>query len=248
MNGIFKVVFYWTLVARHISRRIDKDPHLKPRSLPIVHTKSQSQISLSSTQETQIREIFDLFDTDGGGTIDRKEIDFAMMALGFRSPNQKSQRNAQQDSCSNVLDSITQDGHVTLDEFVMLMTGHEANGRDPMHSVVSAFAVLSRFSSEGTSQDNLITFEKLQKVCRDFEVLLPATHINNTKQSHTRHQRISYLVSILVLDSLRLFVDLLQILLSDDDLKIMVQEASAHGSSGVDLKTFLAIMENSPWF
>ncbi len=32
----------------------------------------------------QIREIFDLFDTDGGGTIDRGELDFAMSALGFQ--------------------------------------------------------------------------------------------------------------------------------------------------------------------
>ncbi len=32
----------------------------------------------------QIREIFELFDTDGGGSIDRGELDFAMSALGFQ--------------------------------------------------------------------------------------------------------------------------------------------------------------------
>jgi Ca2+-binding EF-hand superfamily protein len=32
----------------------------------------------------QIKEIFDLFDTDGGGYIDRRELDLAMVALGFQ--------------------------------------------------------------------------------------------------------------------------------------------------------------------
>jgi hypothetical protein len=40
----------------------------------------------------------------------------------------------------------------------------------------------------------------------------------------------------------------LQVLLSDDDLKLMVEEAAVGRSDAVDLETFLGIMENSPWF
>jgi hypothetical protein len=40
----------------------------------------------------------------------------------------------------------------------------------------------------------------------------------------------------------------LQVLLSEDDLKMMIEEASANGNGGVDLETFLVIMENSPWY
>ena len=43
------------------------------------------QITLSEAEEAQIREIFDLFDTDGGGSIDKRELEIAMIALGFQS-------------------------------------------------------------------------------------------------------------------------------------------------------------------
>ncbi len=124
LNEFDQVIFYWTLVARQISRCIDKDPRLKPDTLPIVNATSQSQIALSSTQEAQIREIFELFDTDGGGTIDRNEIDFAMVALGFQAENRKSSKGPtkvqrQHDTTNildeNILDEVAADGHVTLD-------------------------------------------------------------------------------------------------------------------------------------
>jgi hypothetical protein len=39
---------------------------------------------LSDAQEALIREIYYLFDTDGGGTIDMQELNCAMIALGFQ--------------------------------------------------------------------------------------------------------------------------------------------------------------------
>jgi Ca2+-binding EF-hand superfamily protein len=172
----FKVVFYWTLVARHISRCINKNPHLKPQTLPIIQATSQAQMALSKTHESQIREIFELFDTDGDGTIDQNEMDFALVALGFQSARKKSGQGQQRSgtvtvgSTINLLDAITADGHVTLEEFVKLMTGHDASGSDPWHSVAAVFAVLSRSSFGVGVNDNLITFDKLQTVCRDFQV------------------------------------------------------------------------------
>ena len=35
----------------------------------------------------EIKEAFDLFDTDGGGTIDPKELKAAMTSLGFEAKN-----------------------------------------------------------------------------------------------------------------------------------------------------------------
>jgi Ca2+-binding EF-hand superfamily protein len=40
---------------------------------------------LSDAQEAQIREIYYLFDTDCGGTIDMQELNCAMIALGFQA-------------------------------------------------------------------------------------------------------------------------------------------------------------------
>lgn len=45
--------------------------------------KQSKQPDLNADQKQEIREAFDLFDTDGSGTIDVKELKVAMRALGF---------------------------------------------------------------------------------------------------------------------------------------------------------------------
>jgi Ca2+-binding EF-hand superfamily protein len=79
------------------------------------------RIALSEAQEAQIREIFDLFDTDGGGSIDRREMDFAMVALGFQSDGGRANAETAQR-----IEAIVADGTVTLEEFSALMTGEAA--------------------------------------------------------------------------------------------------------------------------
>ena len=88
-----QLVFFWTLVARHIARGFDAQPHLRPRLSALADASADAdggagaggQLVLSEEQEAQIREIFLLFDTDGGGTIDTRELNFAMIALGFQA-------------------------------------------------------------------------------------------------------------------------------------------------------------------
>ena len=43
---------------------------------------------LSPEEREEIREVFDLFDADGSGRIDLKELKEAVEALGFKSKNQ----------------------------------------------------------------------------------------------------------------------------------------------------------------
>ena len=43
---------------------------------------------LTEEQKQEIREAFDLFDTDGSGHIDPKELKAAMQSLGFEAKNQ----------------------------------------------------------------------------------------------------------------------------------------------------------------
>ena len=123
------------------------------------------QISLTKAQEDQISEIFALFDTDGGGSIDRKELEFAMMALGFQNQANQEMEAA---SSSSLLDSIAGDGRVTLSEFSALMTG-EVLGRNQVEEAQTVFAALSRPDGEGR-HDNLITFEKLEAACLEYGV------------------------------------------------------------------------------
>ena len=46
-------------------------------------SRPKKRSDLTEEQKQEIREAFDLFDTDGSGTIDSKELKVAMRALGF---------------------------------------------------------------------------------------------------------------------------------------------------------------------
>jgi Ca2+-binding EF-hand superfamily protein len=50
---------------------------------PSSGSSKKSNSELSTEQKQEIREAFDLFDLDGSGTIDVKELKVAMRALGF---------------------------------------------------------------------------------------------------------------------------------------------------------------------
>ena len=51
------------------------------------NAKSYERPGLSEDEIMQIKEAFDLFDTDGGGTIDPAELKAAMTSLGFEAKN-----------------------------------------------------------------------------------------------------------------------------------------------------------------
>jgi Ca2+-binding EF-hand superfamily protein len=123
------------------------------------------QISLSLAQQNQIREIFELFDTDGGGSIDKKELQFALSALGFQPESKLKKANTE---TAELLDNILSDGTVTLAEFTALMTG-EVMGASPYEEVQAAFAALSWPDGE-SRHDGLITLGKLEDACLKFEV------------------------------------------------------------------------------
>jgi Ca2+-binding EF-hand superfamily protein len=163
-------VFYWTYLARHICQCFDADPAIRPKVTPSQGTKEAGhQIALSKAQEDQIREIFDLFDTDGGGTIDSGELTFAMEALGFR--NKASKFGASEAEAA--MEEIAADGVVTLEEFSSLMMG-QLSGRDPKENMLSVFAVLSQSEGGEFVDDKGITLEKLETVCDMYKVRHPS--------------------------------------------------------------------------
>ena len=63
----------------------------------------------------QIREIFNLFDPDGVGTIDKGELDFAMSALGFHVKSGQgwgSKEANDADEAQAAMEEIAADGYV----------------------------------------------------------------------------------------------------------------------------------------
>ena len=169
-----QAIFFWTLIVRHISRCLDKNSHPRPPPAPLPEefaSANYCQTSLSSAHAAQIAEIFNLFDTDGTGCIEQHEIGFALSALGFKSKEGTWKSQEEQDA----LDAIMGDGKVTLEEFIALMTGDimsgDIGGYTLYEEARTAFSVLSRPDGDNAN-DGLITLNKLELVCQEFQVLL----------------------------------------------------------------------------
>ena len=74
---------------------MDSAPYKKgsPATRPTPGKKGGAAVSarpgIPEWQMQELREAFDLFDTDGSGTIDTKELQVALRALGFDSKKEK---------------------------------------------------------------------------------------------------------------------------------------------------------------
>merc|ERR1711907_807714 len=88
---------------------------------------------LTDDQKREIAEAFALFDTDGSGAIDAKELKIAMQALGFEPSN---------DEIAKMVSDIDLDGNSTVEfeEFIDMMEGKMA-GKDPVEEMKKAFAL-----------------------------------------------------------------------------------------------------------
>merc|ERR1711865_908136 len=99
----------------------------------------QSIMSLTPEQEKECKEAFDLFDGDGSGAIDTKELKVAMMALGFEPSD---------DEIDKMVQSIDTDGNSQLEftEFIEMK---------------KAFLL---YDDDGTGK---ITFKNLERVAQE---------------------------------------------------------------------------------
>jgi centrin-1 len=95
--------------------------------------------------EEQIREAFDLFDTDGSGSIDAKELKVAMRTLGFEPKKEEIKK---------MIADIDTDGSGTIDfnEFMEMMTA-KMSEQDPMEEIIKTFRL---YDDDGTGAPQLI--------------------------------------------------------------------------------------------
>merc|ERR1711991_476736 len=91
----------------------------------------KKQKELSEEQKQEIKEAFDLFDTDGSGSIDSKELKVAMRALGFEPKKEEIQK---------MISDIDKDGNGDIDfeEFLGMMTA-KMGERDSREEILKAF-------------------------------------------------------------------------------------------------------------
>ena len=101
---------------QHISITMSSSTKQKPISSTTLSIKQQQRRpGLTDDEVEELRQAFDLFDTDGSGTIDPKELRAAMQSLGFETKNQ---------TIYQMIQDIDKDGDgdVDFDEFLDLMT------------------------------------------------------------------------------------------------------------------------------
>ena len=108
---------------------------------------------LTDDQIQEIREALDLFDTDGSGTIDAKELKVALRALGL---------DAKKDEIRRMINDIDKDGSGTIDfnEFLNMMTARMGD-RDSREEIIKVF----RLFDDDTSGS--ITLRNLRRVAKE---------------------------------------------------------------------------------
>merc|ERR1712036_33976 len=86
---------------------------------------------LTEDQVAEIKEAFDLFDTDGSGSIDTNELKVAMKALGM---------DAKSEEIRKLINDIDTDGDGTIDfdEFLAMMTARK-QGEDTREDLLKVF-------------------------------------------------------------------------------------------------------------
>jgi len=109
--------------------------------------RSGSRSELTEEQRQEIKDAFDLFDTDGSGTIDQREIRVAMRALGFEPKREEINR---------MIAEVGKTGMGTIDfnDFVHMMSG-KMNERDSKEELLKAFRLFDDDETGKISLKNL---------------------------------------------------------------------------------------------
>nr|QDO16481.1 centrin 2 [Crypthecodinium cohnii]USW07843.1 centrin 2 [Crypthecodinium cohnii] len=118
--------------------------------------RSRHRTELKDDQKAEIKEAFDLFDTDATGTIDAKELKVALRALGFEPKKEELKKLV-----SDLDKSSGSSGQPQLDfnEFLEIMTAKMCE-RDSKEQIQRAFQLFKGPSGK-------ISFDDLKAVAKE---------------------------------------------------------------------------------
>eukprot|EP00002_Diphylleia_rotans_P026220 TRINITY_DN5217_c0_g2_i1.p1 TRINITY_DN5217_c0_g2~~TRINITY_DN5217_c0_g2_i1.p1 ORF type:complete len:171 (-),score=57.24 TRINITY_DN5217_c0_g2_i1:461-973(-) len=129
-------------------KRVDYTNPTRQRTTP-----RRKRSELSEEQKREIKEVFDLFDTDKDGQIDYHELKVALRAMGFEVKKAEVKRMIED------ID-VDQTGKVGLGDFLNIMTT-KISERDPMEEIARAFRL---FDEESAGK---ITLKNLRKIAKE---------------------------------------------------------------------------------
>ncbi|KAK7922611.1 hypothetical protein WMY93_009513 [Mugilogobius chulae] len=115
--------------------------------------KAAPKIEVTAEIKQEIKEAFDLFDTDGSGVIDVKELKVAMRALGFEPKKEEIKK---------MVADIDKEGSGTIDfdDFLSMMTA-KMTEKDSKEEILKAFRL---FDDDCTGK---ISFKNLKRVAKE---------------------------------------------------------------------------------
>ncbi|RYQ80599.1 hypothetical protein Ahy_Scaffold1g106904 isoform B [Arachis hypogaea] len=121
------------------------------------HSKSRGRHHLTQQKKQEIKEAFELFDTDGSGTIDAKELNVAMRALGFEMTEEQ---------INQMIADVDKDGSGAIDyeEFEYMMTA-KIGERDTKEELMKAFQIIDQ-------DKNVSVFAFVHGFCIIFLILI----------------------------------------------------------------------------
>lgn len=108
---------------------------------------------LTKEEISEIKEAFDLFDTDGGGSIDPKELKDAMNSLGLEARNQTIYQMITDLDADN-------SGAIEFKEFLDLMTARMSD-RDTREDIKKVFRLFDEESR------GVVTLKSLRRVSKE---------------------------------------------------------------------------------
>lgn len=125
----------------------------KPTTTVGGRKKSGPKFDLSDEQKADIKEAFNLYDTEGTGFIESKELKVAIRALGFEPKKEEIKR---------MIADVDKDGtgKISFDDFQQLMTVKMAE-KDSNEEILKAFRL---FDDDDTGK---ISFKNLKRVAKE---------------------------------------------------------------------------------
>merc|ERR1719198_335578 len=113
----------------------------------------KKQTELDDKAKQEIKEAFDLFDVDGSGNIDIKELTIAMKALGCEpKPGEIEKMVGEVDDDGS--------GEIGFPEFLRMMTNKILN-KDPKDDMVKAFRLFDE------DQTGFVTLKNMKRVAKE---------------------------------------------------------------------------------
>ena len=113
----------------------------------------QKKREITEEQRQEIKEAFDLFDTDGSGSIDAKELKVAMRELGFEPKKEEIKKMISEADKEGT-------GKVSFQDFMDLMVEKMAQ-RDPIEEIKKAFRLFD------IDEKGKISFKDLKRVAKE---------------------------------------------------------------------------------